>query len=641
MGVIQLLPEELSHKIAAGEVVERPASVVKELVENSLDAQSERIDVTIEEGGQEFIQVSDDGIGIAEDDLERAFMRHATSKIRTVSDLFSIQSLGFRGEALPSIASVSEMTLLTRTRDVDRGYAVSFKDGSAEKHPAGTRPGTTVEVRRLFYNTPARYKFLKSPSSERREIADLMAKFGIAHPHVAFRLTADEREIFHTPGSGDQLDAIAAAYGRNRAQQVLKLEHSAQWGSVTGCVAPPKINKGNRREQVVILNGRLIQAPAIVYAAERAYQGMLPQRRFPFFVLVITVDPETIDVNVHPTKAEVRFQNERQLASEINQAVRQALQEADLSTAMDRSQKTPGQSGAGSSESRQTSFPFSGTSPQPEKLWSPRSWEQVDAILRENSGGQDQIAPKAPLGQQKPDSWPRQDGTADHDGEQAALREHRQSNGATSHGPGDGEDCTPTAASAGQQARDRLLNGRIIGQLYQSYILLETDQGLWILDQHIVHERLLYERFLAAEKQRPTVQQILPVTLEFSTGSAEAVRQHLDTLAALGLELEEFGPSAFLLRGVPQELSRTSGAWEQDILDIAEEVDSDHRWQGKAALTMACRGAVKAGEYLDQRQIHSLLRQLADADDPFHCPHGRPIIVRLDHHELQRRFGRV
>ncbi len=641
MGKIQLLSEEISHKIAAGEVVERPASVVKELVENSLDAQATRIDIRIQDGGQEFVQVSDDGTGIAEDDLAKAFMRHATSKIAAAEDLFAIQSLGFRGEALPSMASVSEMTLTTRAVQTDAAHKVTVVNGELAIVPAASRVGTTVEVRRLFYNTPARYKFLKAVSAERREIADLITKFSIAHPHVAFGLWADGQQVLQTTGSGKQLDAIAASYGWTHAKQLLPLEYSIEWGSIQGHISPPSLTKGNRRDQLLILNGRIIQAPSLVFAAERAYQGMLPQRRFPFLVLCLRIDPSLVDVNVHPAKSEVRFQQEREIGSHLHKAVRDSLLRHDLSPNLEEPvggqgtsprQNIPPESQSKAWPGKQKAFSFGRSANEAaSEFWVPNSWAAVDSLMKENTANYNPERVRPPLGQRK---QPNVDLSRSHPSRDEAIHSADSSIKASQ------SDKPEVGERSSHKLRDELLNGRVIGQLYQSYILLETSEGLWILDQHIVHERLLYERFLQAEQRRPPVQQILPVTLEFSPAVSDDIRQHLDFLASLGIEIEEFGPQTFLLRGIPQELSQNSSDWQNDILRIVESREQQEDWQEQAAITMACRGAIKAGDYLDPRQIEKLLSQLAAAENPFTCPHGRPIIVRLESSELLRRFGR-
>ncbi len=645
MARIRLLSEDVSHKIAAGEVVERPASVVKELVENALDAQATRIDVRIHDGGQELIQVSDDGIGIAEEDLERAFMRHATSKISSADDLFAIQSLGFRGEALPSIASVSQLILTTRTADAASAHRVTASEGRLDIVPAGSRQGTTVEVRRLFYNTPARYKFLKAAATERREIGELVTKFSMAHPNVAFSLWADDKQVLQTTGSGSQLDAVAACHGWSHAKQLLSLESKTHWGTMRGYVSPPSLTKGNRRDQLLILNGRIIQAPTLIYAAERAYQGMLPQRRFPFLILTLRMDPTLVDVNVHPAKSEVRFQQERDIGSDVHRAVRDTLLANDLSPRLQEQQRPApsaadwrdsAQTRTGGSGVQQGSFKFDRSpSAGNSQLWTPNSWEAVDSLLQEHAPQYDPAKVRPPLGgQPKKDHGHLEAGqspAAQDPSAQTPTPHTSQSQPSFGHSDGRGS----------HKLRDQLLNGRIIGQLHQSFVLLETSEGLWILDQHIIHERLLYERFLKTEEKRPPVQQILPQSLEFSLSESDGIRQHLDFLASLGIELEEFGPQTFLLRGIPQELSQNSGHWQQDILRIVESREQQENWREQAAITMACRGAIKAGDYLDQRQIKQLLTQLAEADNPFTCPHGRPILVRLDRSELLRRFGRT
>lgn len=615
MGKIRVLPEELAHKIAAGEVVERPASVVKELVENSIDAHSTRITVDIKEGGKEYIRVSDDGIGMDLDDLKVAFHRHATSKIASVEDLFNINTLGFRGEALPSIASVSQLNLRTRVPSQTQGHQVSFdKNNQLVITPVGTSQGTIIEVRKLFYNTPARYKFLKTTATERRYIIDFVTDISLAHPHISFQLVIDGKSQLQTGGTGRLKDTLSSIYGAKIAGQLIELNQATSWGKVSGYVGPPQLARGNRSAQTIILNGRIIKSLGITYSVERAYHGLLAHRQYPWGILVINIDPQQIDVNVHPTKAEVRMENERLVCQDIQNIVKQALLSKDISENLQTSEQRPKPM---RQQPVQSKFKFEPSINQ----WNPDSWDEVDSLLRKTTG--DVPANNKPLLGIK--NQARQSiGSATTVSEQTQVS----------------ETPPPEHREHTQKIRDELLNARIIGQLHQTYILLETVGGLWLLDQHIVHERILYEKFSNRDKD-VAVQQIIPETLEFSAGEADLVAEYLGELRVLGIELESFGANTFILRGIPGELAKEKTGWNQVILEIIDAQLKGENWQDKAAISLACKGAIKAGDYLTNRQIHGLLAQLAATENPFTCPHGRPIIVKLESQELLRRFGRL
>ncbi|NLJ74853.1 MAG: DNA mismatch repair endonuclease MutL [Firmicutes bacterium] len=594
MGRIQILPDEVAHKIAAGEVIERPASVVKELVENSIDANSTQITVEIKAGGIEFIRVEDNGDGIPYDDLELAFQPHATSKIQTADELFSLYTLGFRGEALPSIASVAHLELFSRPADQNHGYKAALTQNGPQIEPVGTPPGTAVEVRNLFYNVPARYKFLKTPAAERRRVIEVVTNLALAHPHIAFRLVTDGKTVLSTQGNGRLLDTILIIQGKNTAQELLEINSQFPWGTVQGYVGTPTLGKGNRRGQVFIMNGRVIQNTTIRAALEKAYQGMLPVRTYPTAVLVLDVNPKLVDCNVHPAKTEVRFADEQEIFRDVLSAVRSGVMRKNIAPSLEKKQVS----------SRPKPKPVV----QAQLQWEPETWKFVDELLREYSPQQ-----------QTTSTNPYQTPIA------PTLEEDQSS-----------------MVQDTDDVRRFLLSGRIIGQLHQSYILLEVPSGLWLLDQHIVHERILFEGLQEAFAHRTIhVQEILPELLEFSPKEAALVQDNLERLSSLGIELEEFGNNDFLLRAVPSLISHTKEGWKQDILRIIDGMGEVQDWHDKTAVTLACKGAVKAGEFLDERAIRALLKDLAETENPFTCPHGRPIIVRLENDELLRRFGRT
>jgi len=598
---IKVLPPEVAQKIAAGEVIERPASVVKELVENSIDAAATQITIEIRGAGLELIRVQDNGAGIAKEDLRLAFEPHATSKISEVGDLFALYTLGFRGEALPSIASVSRLTLYSRPPEQHSGYKIFNVGEEFAIEPVGTPPGTTVEVRDLFYNVPARLKFLKSPTAERRRVVDLVTKLALAHPHIAFRLQVEGKVSLVTPGSGLLLDSILLIEGNEAQKQLINLSATTSWGAIRGYLGSPQLAKGNRSGQIFIVNGRVIENHTLRAALEKGYEGFLPQRAFPWAVLVLEMQPELVDCNVHPAKLEVRFSAEQAVFNDTWQAVRSALTARNMAPKL-------------------TQRPAEASRPKAAKpavqamlRWQPETWEYMDQVLREHK----------PRG-----SWSEVRAAQPVD---AAVPAQVQKPA--------GEDLEVGNA---EEVRQMLRSGRIIGQLHQAYILLETPKGLWILDQHIVHERILVERFQHDWSQAAIkVQEILPEHLEFTPGEALLVSESLELLAEFGVELEPFGGSSFILRAVPSFLAHSPGSWKGEILEIAQNAQKTTYSKEQALITLACKGAIKAGQFLEEREMRALLDSLAQTKNPFTCPHGRPIMVRLETEELLRRFGRT
>lgn len=596
MAQIKVLPPEVAHKIAAGEVIERPASCVKELVENSIDAGATQITVEIQGGGLELIRVQDNGSGIARDDLELAFEPHATSKIERAEDLFALYTLGFRGEALPSMASIAKLTLVSRPADQKNGYKIWQKQGKWVVEPEGTPPGTTVEVRELFYNVPARLKFLRSAAAERRQVLELCTKMALAQPHIAFRIAAEGKLVLATPGSGRLLDTILLVHGGNVAQELIKFQASYAWGQVQGYLGSPRLAKGNRSGQIFIMNGRVIQNQTLRVALEKAYHGLLPSRAFPWALLAVELRPELVDCNVHPAKAEVRFAQEQVMFSDILQAVRSGLSRQNLAPTLQQT------------ETPRKSMPAR-TAPQTQLKWEPETWQHMDELLKSYRA-------------KREDREQREQDFMVQESKEPFL----------SQAPS-GRD---------EDLRSHLRTGRIMGQLHQTYILLEVPEGLWLLDQHIVHERILLEELEASfENATLHIQEILPQHLEFTPSEAALVEESVDRLREFGLELEAFGQNSFLLRAVPSTLAHSGGNWKEEILEIASTSKKTTSQKQEALITLACKGAVKAGEYLDENVIRALLNRLAEAKNPFTCPHGRPIIVRLENHELSRRFGRT
>ncbi len=590
---IHLLPESVVAKIAAGEVVERPASVVKELVENAIDAGAGSVGVEVEGGGRRLIRVSDDGCGIPAAEVELAFARHATSKLQSAEDLQHITSLGFRGEALASIAAVSQVTLTTRARDETAGAVIRVHGGRVVgRNPVGAPAGTIIAVENLFYNTPARLNFLKKETTERRHIDEMVTRYAMAYPSIRFVLTQDNREVFRANGGGRLDDVLVAALGVGDFKQMLPVDAPPRADRpdlppvrVTGFVSAPALNRANRAHIWLFVNGRPIQDISLTHAVAQAYHTLLPKGRYPVAVLLIEMPPEMVDVNVHPAKAEVRFRNADAVFSALQRAVRSAvLDQAPVVSV------TPGA--------------FAG--PQP--------WAEA------GGPGPRRALPftetQMPIGLPLAEPGRRTDPTAD----------------------------LPAPAESGARRRT-LPMLRVIGQVGASYIVAEGPVGLYLIDQHAAHERILFEQFMAERAAKGAVaQQALEgVTVELSRGSAALVAENLDALASIGFGLEPFGGTTYLIRAVPDLLASQDPA-EALRLIVADLEAGAKPGQATVEERMAARAcktaAIKAGQVLSLGEMQALIRHLEFCANPRTCPHGRPTMIHITAEQLAKEFGR-
>lgn len=618
MPKIQILDERTANQIAAGEVVERPASVIKELVENSLDAGATSISVEIEGGGARLCRVTDNGCGMSAEDALLALERHATSKISTASDLFRITTMGFRGEALPSIASVSRMELVTREPGSLSGTRLVVEGGRlSENTPTGCPEGTRITVRDLFYNTPARLKYLKSASTEAAQVADAVSRLALARPEVAFRLTSGGQVVFSTPGSGKAIDALACALGTEVARQLLALDYRDQSVAIQGFAGRPAVSRAGRTHQFIFVNRRPVRSLPLRFALEEAYHNLLPAQRYPVAVLFLEIDPSQVDVNVHPTKLEVRFEREREIRAAVYRAVRQALQEANLVPEMQfpgltvpekaTTDASQGISPRISSPGEQPVVPgaVATWSPTPEPGYTTR---QMTAFWRETAPG---------YGDQTPEPT----------------------------------DNSLSAAEATDQhdlaARLRAL--RPLGQIHRSYIVADSPEGIYIIDQHAAHERIYYERLLlTASPEKPKVQPLLfPVTMDLTPAQMAVWEEHRDLLESAGFVIEPFGGKTLLVHGIPLALGETMAA--QVVLDLIERLldiqgsvtDPIAKRSEILAALAACKAAVKARESLTAEEMSALIDQLAACRSPATCPHGRPTMIAISVSELEKQFKRT
>ena len=587
---IRLLPQDVSSKIAAGEVIERPASVVKELVENSLDAGSTEIRVAIAAGGLDEIRVADNGSGIVSDEAVLAFERFATSKLRDVPDLEAISTLGFRGEALPSIAAVAHVTLVSRTPDSAQATRVEVSEGeTVSAGPAGAGPGTTMTVRRLFANFPARRKFMRSTASESSRIQAVVSRYALAYPAVRFELALDGRVAVGTTGSGDLKEVLADVYGANVAHAMLEVdvERGGDRPGLHGMVSPSSISRSNRSHVTTFVNGRWVQDRTLTYSILNAYRGFLMERRFPIAVVDVRASPAEIDVNVHPSKVEIRFRREGPVFSVVQQAVRATL-------------------AAGS--------------PVPE--------------IRDRP-----VAPQIPL----PGATEAHPGPARIDpGErpQPPLLV-----GADVPGSGDSPDPTqPTPGPAPTLPHAALPALRVLGQVQGTYIAAEGPDGMYMVDQHAAHERVLFERVTGEFRTRGADSQSLmePQTVELDPRQQEIMGAQGELLAGLGFVVEHFGDRTYMIRAVSSLLTGAEPAQAlADVLDTMAEGGGFESWEERAAYSIACHGAIRANETLTLHEMSELMRQLEGCRQPHTCPHGRPTMIHLTSARLEREFGRT
>ncbi len=607
---IRQLPRDVAAKIAAGEVVERPASVVKELIENALDADARTIRLEIAGGGLDLIRVSDDGNGIAADDMPLAFARHATSKIGALADLEHIATLGFRGEALASIAAVARVTLLSRPREATAGAQVSVDEGAiGPVTPAGAPVGTTITIRGLFASVPARLKFLKTRATETAHCLRLLEQYALAWPGVRFTAISEGRQVFSTPGDGRLLSAIVAVYGLRVAEQMVALDEDAdaeqpqenaasERPQVSGYVSRPSCYKATRQFISFFVNGRWVQSRTLNYAVEEAYHSLLLTGRHPIAVISIALDPAEMDVNVHPAKTEVRFLRERLVYAAVQRAVRTAV----LATA-----ETPQLSGRAftvpawpSSDlpfaSQDGTLPASAPSTTPDSLWHGAGVEAGQSVARGAAGG----------------------------------------------------FAVPGVAAEGAVGGKKLPALRVLGQVSQSYIITEGPDGVYMVDQHAAHERILLEKMVAEWRARGVASQGLlePQTVELAATEREAVEEHLEQLRGIGFDIGPFGGDAMLVHAVPATLS--AQAHPQSLRELLLELvgaDSEaashgETWEEHALANVACKAAIKAGQPLSPEEQREMIRQLEQVDAHQSCCHGRPTMVHLSLAALEREFDR-
>ncbi len=572
---IRVLSEQVASQIAAGEVVERPSSVVKELVENSIDAGARDVRVETRAGGKQFIRVTDDGCGVPATEIELAFQRHSTSKLMTVDDLAHITTLGFRGEALTSIAAVSRVTCVTRAAGEPVGTLLRLEGGRVvARQESGRPPGTAVTVEDLFFNVPARRKFLRTDRTERRHIDGWLTRYAMAYPALRFTLTHDDRVAFQSPGNARLRDVLIAVYGLEIGAAVLEVQPPATGIQTTGFVSPPSLHRANRGYITLFVNGRWVQDVRLTYAVIQAYHTLLPTGRYPLAVVMVRLPPEDVDVNVHPAKTEVRFRD--------GDAVFRAVQKAVRHTLIERS--------------------------------------------------------PVPIVARPPTSWPAStDQWQERRERLAGLRPHLTGEQLRLEGA---QLPHPLETPAG-----KLPPLRVIGQVGVTYIVAEGPEGLYLIDQHAAHERILFERLLAQRQRAEVASQTLlePQPVELAPEAASLLQEHLETLTSLGFQIEPFGRTTMLVRALPAIVAEIDPA--QVLADVAAALEAgDAPLAGTVeeivALHVCKRAAIKAGQVMAQTEMEELIRSLEQCASPRTCPHGRPTMIHLSVEQLAREFGR-
>ena len=622
MSTIQILSETLANQIAAGEVVERPASVVKELVENAIDAGSTQIKVEIEEAGLQRIIVTDNGAGIPSNEVERAFERHATSKLYSTEDLFRIRSLGFRGEALPSIASVSEMMIDT-AEEGKPGKHVHLKGGViVESTSAASRRGTTIRIEQLFYNTPARLKHIRSLKTEISHVTNYMNRFALSHPDISFEFYNDGNQILKSVGNGDIRQAIAGVYGVSVAKKMRKIEAENFDFKVTGYSSLPELTRANNSYITLIVNGRFIRNYALNRAVISGYGSTLMVGRYPISVINIEMDPLLLDVNVHPTKQQIRISNEEELGKLIREALHDTMYQ-EVRIPQSYSEVAPPPVRQREEKPEQTNFDFR-SSTQPESRQEPtRQWDGM-----QNSP--QSVNEESPQSMDEPTTTTPPVLTHEIEKDESALEIAEMAN----------------RKNYNKEAEQQFPELEYIGQLHGTYLLTQNEEGLYFIDQHAAQERIKYEYYkaLLAENADAMQELLVPIVLEYPSDEVMIISENLEVLADAGVSLESFGQNSFIVREHPTWiLPGQEQSTIEEMIDFFLERKNltVGMFREATAIMMSCKRSIKANHRLSDAEAIALIEQLPSCENPYNCPHGRPVLVKLTTRDLEKMFKRI
>ncbi len=639
MGIINLLDESTINQIAAGEVVERPASVVKELLENSIDSKASSITVEIKDGGVSLIRITDNGCGFQKDDIPLAFQRHATSKIHTALDLMDIKSLGFRGEALSSVAAVAQVELLTKTQGafvgsryvIEGGNEISFED-------VGVPDGSTLIVKNLFYNTPARKKFLRSFQTEAGYVADTVSHLALAHPEISFRFINNHQNKLFTPGNGNLKDTIYNIYGREITNALLPIHAQNDFMELSGFLAKPLISRGNRGYEHYFINGRYIKSPVITKAIEEGYHGFMMQHKHPFVALTIKTDPQLLDVNVHPQKMELRFRNQEFIFPFVTHAIQDALMHKDMIVPVSLVEEK---------KKKETSFsPSINKIAESNEVLPPVSKTPIESplpVIREitevNLGEKKSSLQKTekvqipePFEVHRDQSFKK---------EEEAVRKNLIAQDQKKYNQQDLTDY-------GFLTKEAQFSHKIVGQVFDTYWIVEYGKKMFIIDQHAAHEKVLYERFVKQilKEDQEIPRQLInpPILLSLSLAEENLLELRKEELIKMGFDIEHFGDQDYAIHSVPTLLPQLEK--KELLIEIIDglsdikKTDTPHSVL-HAIATMACKAAVKGNNRLSFAEAKTLIDELLNLENPYHCPHGRPVIISMTEYELNKKFKRI
>lgn len=640
MARIQVLDQITIDKIAAGEVIERPAAVVKELVENAIDANATSIVVEIKEGGIAFIRITDNGGGIRREDISNAFLRHATSKIRTIEDLSTVHSLGFRGEALSSISSVAQVELLTKCEEDEVGSTYIIHGGKELSfEPSAVNNGTTFLVRQLFYNIPARRKFLKTSATEASHISELVTRLALSHPMIAFQFINNGSLKLHTSGNGNLKDSIYSIYGRDIANNLLEINYEKNNIKISGFIGKPLISRGNRNYENYFINGRYVKSLTISKSIEDAYQGYAMQHRYPFTVLHIEMDTTIIDVNVHPTKMELRFLDQNSVYNTIYQAIQDALSEKNMIIEVELPETVER-----FTDKNIIGKPHKNTNRYGTSLTKKEQEENLDYFMNKM---QDRVTSY----HNRMSSAEVETTTAIFKKENPVIQEKIRN--AVTYAKETNDNCILKEERQLNMFEEHFIEKkvkqdyRLIGQVFGTYWMIEYKEELYIIDQHAAHEKVLYEKTIHNWQNKSFDIQYIspPIVLTLSMQEKQLLEENIDKFTDIGFELETFGSDAYAIRGVPANLY--SLAKKDLFIDMLDELAANQQQNMpteriiEKIASMSCKAAVKGNSNLSATEVEHLIEQLLELDNPFHCPHGRPTIISISKKEMEKKFKRI
>lgn len=632
---IQVLDQITIDKIAAGEVIERPASIVKELVENAIDAGATAVTVEIKEGGISFIRITDNGCGIPREEVALAFLRHSTSKIRTVEDLTTVASLGFRGEALSSIAAIAQVELITKTKDALLGTRYVIEGGMEKKlEDAGAKDGSTFLIHNIFYNTPARRKFLKTAMTEASHVHELMIRLALSHPEVSFEFITNSQPKLHTSGNGKLKDVIYQLFGREIAMNLLEIDEAFAGIRITGYIGKPLISRGNRNYENYYINGRYVKSNIIAKAIEDAYKDFTMQHKYPFTVLHFVMDGNDLDVNVHPTKMELRFSRQQEVYNFVYQAVKNTLSEQELiprvtvpDAKITETKMSEAEQNVAKPETIMKTPVYHATTEE----------KNLDYFMKKM--------------QERVVSYHNQMSQAEVKDVHEVHREKEQTDrireAVNYNKPKPIDEKQLDLFEEKLLTKEGIVGHKIIGQIFDTYWLVEFNEQLYIIDQHAAHERVLYEKTLHGMKERDYTSQYLspPIILNLSMQEENVLKEHMDTFANIGFEMEAFGEASYAVRAIPDNLFGI--AKKELLIEMLDTlVDGIHSsvapdMIAEKVASMSCKAAVKGNSKLSAAEVEVLIGELLKLDNPYHCPHGRPTIIAMTKRELEKKFKRI